>query len=282
DVIFCRNVLIYFDGEATAHVAAQLLASLSHDGYLFLGASDPPLSELVDCEVTQTPGGLVYRRASNDRPRRRVVARTHAALIPPPVPPVPPLAAASDAPSASPAAPKSAPIGFRRAADAIAGAGGDEQTLSAERQLHDAFDRRDYALAAELGQAMLAAGNDNADAMRLTVESLANVGRLRDAERHCALALDRHGDVAPLRLLMATLLLQSGHERAAATEARRAIYLDRTLGEGYVVLADALIKLGDARAARRTLLRAERALPAGQLRAMARARLAQLSENADE
>lgn len=72
DVIFCRNVLIYFDMQTVRKVADGLINSLSDDGWLFIGASDPPLGDLVPCEVVTTSAGLAYRRP--DRREARIVA----------------------------------------------------------------------------------------------------------------------------------------------------------------------------------------------------------------
>lgn len=43
DVVFCRNVLIYFSPERQADVAALLGRILREDGILFLGPAEPPL-----------------------------------------------------------------------------------------------------------------------------------------------------------------------------------------------------------------------------------------------
>jgi chemotaxis protein methyltransferase CheR len=40
DVIFCRNVLIYFDQETKIAVLNRLARSIRHDGYLMLGAAE--------------------------------------------------------------------------------------------------------------------------------------------------------------------------------------------------------------------------------------------------
>ncbi|MDB4906037.1 MAG: methyltransferase, CheR-type [Gemmatimonadetes bacterium] len=84
DVIFCRNVLIYFDAPAIASVASRLLASLSPDGWLLLGASDPPLAHLVECEAVQTSAGVAYRR-----PREGRAVAPPLAIVAPWVPPTP-------------------------------------------------------------------------------------------------------------------------------------------------------------------------------------------------
>jgi chemotaxis protein methyltransferase CheR len=40
DLIFCRNVLMYFSSEAKTHVVANLLQHLVPDGYLFVGHAE--------------------------------------------------------------------------------------------------------------------------------------------------------------------------------------------------------------------------------------------------
>ena len=44
DVIFCRNVVIYFDRETQRHLIARLLKLLRPQGYLFLGHSESLIS----------------------------------------------------------------------------------------------------------------------------------------------------------------------------------------------------------------------------------------------
>jgi chemotaxis protein methyltransferase CheR len=59
DLIFCRNVLIYFQPETKQQVIHRLLNHLAPDGYLFVGHSES-LNHLTDAVRTVIP--TVYRR----------------------------------------------------------------------------------------------------------------------------------------------------------------------------------------------------------------------------
>lgn len=62
DVIFCRNVLIYFD-EASRRSAVELFYQrLLPGGYLLLGHSESLLSAATNFEAVHLEGDLVYRR----------------------------------------------------------------------------------------------------------------------------------------------------------------------------------------------------------------------------
>ncbi|NLS11630.1 protein-glutamate O-methyltransferase [Vibrio sp. SM6] len=61
DVIFCRNVLIYFSPEMKANVLNQMANSLNPGGYLLLGASES-LTGLTDrFEMVRCNPGIIYR-----------------------------------------------------------------------------------------------------------------------------------------------------------------------------------------------------------------------------
>src|SRR5690606_369942 len=99
DVIFCRNVLIYFNRATVEAVAQRLFASLSEGGYLIMGPSDPPLSELAPLETFVTDWGIAYRRPvpGDARPAVRHLASAPRVVppfeprpVPPPAPPLTP------------------------------------------------------------------------------------------------------------------------------------------------------------------------------------------------
>ena len=61
DVIFCRNVLIYFTSELKKEILVRFSQVLEPGGYLCLGASES-VTGYVDCfESLRYQGGLVYR-----------------------------------------------------------------------------------------------------------------------------------------------------------------------------------------------------------------------------
>ena len=61
DIVFCRNVLIYFNGDLKRQILQKIHASLKPNGILFLGSSEglagvADLFEMVRCEP-----GILYR-----------------------------------------------------------------------------------------------------------------------------------------------------------------------------------------------------------------------------
>lgn len=61
DIIFCRNVLIYFSSELKTDIIRRMHAQLNPKGYLILGASES-LSGAADLfDMVQCSPGLIYR-----------------------------------------------------------------------------------------------------------------------------------------------------------------------------------------------------------------------------
>lgn len=62
DIVFCRNVLIYFSPEIKAQIISQIHGTLNDGGYLFLGASES-LSGLSDnFNMIRCNPGIVYQK----------------------------------------------------------------------------------------------------------------------------------------------------------------------------------------------------------------------------
>jgi chemotaxis protein methyltransferase CheR len=62
DIIFCRNVLIYFSGHSKKDILSRMASALNPGGYLFLGASES-ISQYSDAfEMVRCPSGTVYQK----------------------------------------------------------------------------------------------------------------------------------------------------------------------------------------------------------------------------
>lgn len=62
DVIFCRNVLIYFSPEIKAKIISQFVQALNPQGYLFLGASESMAGLSEEFEMIRCNPGIIYRK----------------------------------------------------------------------------------------------------------------------------------------------------------------------------------------------------------------------------
>ena len=240
DLVLCRNVMIYFEMDTVAHIARGLLDSLAPDGWLLLGASDPLLARLVDCEAVVTTAGIAYRRAGRSggmvagdviiAPR---VARDHA--------PVTVTIAPALAPSKADALRATLPLSSTTHPP--------QNACSAA----SAYAAADYSLSEALAMAALSEATTDADALPLWIigiRSVANQGRLNDAGELCARALELHPLAAELQYLHATLLTEAGWFSDAVAASRRAIYLDRNFIMGHLLLGDTLARVGDPEGAR--------------------------------
>lgn len=253
DLIFCRNVLIYLDAATIARVAAQLIDSLSENGWLVLGASDPALADLVPCEVVVTGSGLAYRR---DRKSVRTSVRFfHAinSLFPAP-------------PAELPALPL--PLEVKRVeverGEHVEGRDGAGDSTKRARGLlsraRDEYLRGDYPRAVDLARECVTQDGHDAEGWILLVRSLANLGLNEEAGLACAAGLDLHRASAELTYMHAMLLRQSARNVEALAALRCALYLDRQFVVAHLAIGDVLSAMGDRTAARQAFRNAERLL----------------------
>ncbi|MBK5962730.1 chemotaxis protein [Thiocystis minor] len=62
DIVFCRNVLIYFSAETKRRIFDGIARQMDSGGYLFVGASEAVGSYTDAFEVLRTPQGSMLRR----------------------------------------------------------------------------------------------------------------------------------------------------------------------------------------------------------------------------
>ena len=247
DLILCRNVLIYFDPPTIERVSSALLDSLSDDGWLLLGAADPPLTGVSGAEVVETPAGLAYRRSRPGTKHSAPRMLTDVAAPSETAPSLPPEIRHDHVTTTNPSVTGTTP--------AL-----PSGTALPHDRILAAYLSRDYQFVVSLVEAEQSSNTVSTSDRILLVRALANLGRLPEAGRACASALDAQRDVAELHYLHSVLLMESGRPAEAAAAAKRALYLDRGMIVAQLAVATAAARSGDSAAATRALATAERLL----------------------
>jgi chemotaxis protein methyltransferase CheR len=243
DVIFCRNVIIYFDTATTQQVLAQFHQALVPGGYLFLGYSESLFRLFEGFELTEVCGAFLYRR-----PERGV-------RVGPPAPPKPVVPVPSSPPPVTHLRPAGgAPqAGPRESSAPDAGRLSPPQILAPQEFLDGAvalFAEGRFGAARELLERLLEQGGEDL-AVRLTLANLYGILRQPDKARDCyvaALALEPL--CAEAHLFYGVHLHGQGDNDGAARELQRALFLDPDLALAHYYLGRSFEGQKDAQRAR--------------------------------
>jgi chemotaxis protein methyltransferase CheR len=68
DIIFCRNVLIYFSSEMKSDILNRMAQIMKPGGFLILGGSESPTGYCQAFEMVRYPEGVVYRLKEDWKP----------------------------------------------------------------------------------------------------------------------------------------------------------------------------------------------------------------------
>ncbi|APR85449.1 Chemotaxis protein methyltransferase CheR [Minicystis rosea] len=219
DLVFCRNVMLYFDAASAAQTGAALARSLVPGGLLVLGPADPRLA--IDELASVVDDGIIYYQ------RRSVSLAPSAPSVAPSPPSTPPASRITPIPAS-----RATPVPASR----IMTAPSQASTLPPEPRSSPSSSRASEP-ASELAHARRLADRGEA------VAALDLLDRLI-AER----SLDAEAYV--LRALVLSTL--SNHARAAL-DAERAILLDPTSPMAHMLAAVSSGRLGHHEDARRSL-----------------------------
>ncbi len=222
DVIFCRNVIIYFDTPTTQQVLTQFQNALAPGGYLFLGYSESLFRLFEGFELTEVAGAFLYRR-----PETTARAAPHVSLRPRPVPLSPPPVHHLDL---------RPPPRHEQRARSLDGANRPSPTppegsapLAPQEFLDGAvalFAEGRFGAARELLERLLETRGEDL-AVRLTLANLYGILRQPDKASACYVAaLQIEPLSAEAHLFYGIHLLSQGDADGAALELSRALFLD--------------------------------------------------------
>jgi chemotaxis protein methyltransferase CheR len=235
DVVFCRNVLMYFTPETAEAVVARIARSLVPGGYLFLGHAETLRGLSHDFQLCHTHGTFYYQR--HPRVGR---ARPEPASPGPALEPSPELL-----PALSPLLPNDSWVeAIGRSAERIHSLTSSDAGARVERDPAAATTLRAGRYAGDLGVAVelirqerfpeaeaalttLPAGSaGDADVLLLRAILVTHGGDLAAAEKLCAKVLELDGMTAGAHYLMALCREDAGDRAGASHHDRIAAYLD--------------------------------------------------------
>ncbi|MCS6888577.1 CheR family methyltransferase [Chloroflexus sp.] len=95
DIIFCRNVLIYFDEATTQQIVQRLYDALTPGGWLVVGHAEPNIEFYRQFETHNAPGTVLYRKPLHAPPfiPATAVSPPSPKLVSPPLPAPPQIVA---------------------------------------------------------------------------------------------------------------------------------------------------------------------------------------------
>lgn len=230
DLVFCRNVLMYFAPEHIREIGQNLHGALLENGWLVVGASELSQQLFPQFAPVHFPGAIVYRKEQGVQhlPVAFDLKTPHVqeSFVPEPLKPsveveghAPPIEM-----STLNIIPFMAPPAMRPIANLPA-------VFPAEAEIHD--------------------GPIVPPADTSSIRLFANQGRLDEALVSCDEAITGNKLSAGLHYLRATILQELEREDDAITSLKRALYLDPDFVLAHFALGNLAIRQKQARKARR-------------------------------
>jgi chemotaxis protein methyltransferase CheR len=266
DIIFCRNVVLYFEQAVMNGVIANFHKSLLYGGWLFVSPTEIAHRSFDGFTCKRFPGSFVFRKGQWDdtgaglRPGREApvpkLATTANAAVPPVVSSVVPDYAAGIPLLRSNHGGESAVVVEDR--DSV------EETVPADRYLEGValYNKGHYEQAAAEIREFLAAGRNNADALELLAKTYANLGKFAEARKCCEDTLAADKLRAHNHYLMSIILLELGEPAEAAVSLKRTLYVDHDYVLAHFALGNLNRQEGRVRESQRNFNNALRLLEA--------------------
>ena len=212
DVIFCRNVLIYFSPERANRVIGQLARCLTEGGWLVLSPSETPHVRLPDFEPMEFGGTIVHRKESAQSQKVTPCYPAEEEWITPaledPVDWSPPTTITPALPGAD-----LAPVAM-------------ETPPSPADEARGLYGRGHYVEAATLLETQVSTGTGRSEEMALLTRTLANLGRLEPALEWADRAAVADKMNPAMHYLRASILVELRETSEAMLAFKRTLYLD--------------------------------------------------------
>lgn len=231
DVIFCRNVMIYFTPQAVQRVIQLFYRCLTEGGWLIVAPSETSILLASEFRAVPFAGATLYRKTSQELPVAMV--RVPAApAMPEPSISEPSMAAPlmwSEPLPATPAPARASRSQLYEAALAAYRSGRYDEAVATLRLLAESIPGTQE-------------GEADGHAYALMARVFANQGNLEEALQWCEKAVAADKTNPGYCYLLALILLEQGREKAAFQALKRSLYLDPGFVAGHYALGNIAIR----------------------------------------
>jgi chemotaxis protein methyltransferase CheR len=237
DIIFCRNVMMYFSADAKRKIIQNFHRSLADGGWLIVSAVEVQSSQFHQFHSRSFPGGTLYQKKESETPKVGTSAPRY--KIPASIRPSP-LSNASAGPEMHRTHPPhlmGTILPNRENAKKELPTEADSPRLKEKMAEPEADSDRD--------------SRKTSEAHHRTARAHANRGQLGEAIKWCEKAIAADKLDGPNHYLMATLQLESGQEENAIQSLLRTLYLDPEFVLAHFALANLQLSRGRKREAAR-------------------------------
>ncbi len=249
DVIFCRNVTIYFQVETSRRLMANMYQCLNQGGYLFIGFSETLWQVFDSFERVQNGGVFYYRRGQPPQPHQRQPETPGPRSVP------------GGRSVERPLYMGTGPAKEEEAERPRVAAAGEKDPARAHYQRGlDCLRNGLYDEALESFRAALRAEPNLVEALCGMAQVQANQGRYAEALRTCERALELDDLAEEAYLLRGIVYRQMGRMEQAIADLERASYLNPSSPTAHFYLGNLFLALPDKARARQAFRRTQRAL----------------------
>lgn len=248
DVIFCRNVLMYFSAGQARKVIQDFYKSLIEGGWLLVSPAEASSYLSSHFVTVNFPGAILYRK---DSKKHQTVEDFHNVSITPHLPyievkaPPPKPHGQVSVINTDTARPQSAPgVDVEEP-----GKKGPQPDLYMEAL--SMFEQGRYSEAADKLGGLLLHGKAEPKVTALLARVYANQGRLDEALNWCEKAIAAERLNPAYHYLLATIMQEQGRIEEAVKSLKSALYLDNSFALAYFALGNLMLRQGDARTSRK-------------------------------
>lgn len=210
DVIFCRNVLIYFAPENIKKLIQNFHRCLLDGGWLIVSQTELIDEYFPGFEKTNIDGAILYRKACSKEKKAEAGIRNE--------PPV-----------------------QRKKKEAL-------PAVSAQNLYKDAvaaYEQGKYSAAKEILNRLLSTDRSNANALSLMSRICANEGKLDDALHYCREAIDADNLNPGYYYLQSAILKEKGFAKETMESLKKAVYLDSNFALAYFAMGNLALSSGN-------------------------------------